>query len=219
MRPRLSYLQIEPQKVLTTTIYCGIIAPLFYIVCFNAMICPYCGHNDSKVIDSRDVSEAVRRRRECLECSARFTTYERLQTVSLLIIKKDGRREEFNREKLITGVRKACAKRPVSQETIEQMVDDIEDRLRKSGKAEVDASTIGDMVMERLRQLDGIAYIRFASVYRAFADVEEVREEADAYTRLKPLSNSTNQLPLFSNISNDELNIIGGGKKTRETTG
>ena len=183
------------------------------------MICPYCGHNDSKVIDSRDVSEAVRRRRECLECSARFTTYERLQAVSLLIIKKDGRREEFNREKLINGVRKACAKRPVSQETIEQMVDDIEDRLRKSGKAEVDASTIGDMVMERLRQLDGIAYIRFASVYRAFADVEEVREEADAYSRLKPLSNSTNQLPLFPNLSNDELNVIGGGEKTRETTG
>jgi transcriptional regulator NrdR len=139
--------------------------------------------------------------------------------MSLLVIKKDGRREEFNREKLIIGVRKACAKRPVSQETIEQMVDDIEDRLRKSGKAEVDASTIGDMVMERLRQLDGIAYIRFASVYRAFADVDEVREEADAYARLKPLINSTNQLPLFSNLSNDELNVIGGGKKPRETTG
>jgi transcriptional repressor NrdR len=139
--------------------------------------------------------------------------------MSLLVIKKDGRREEFNREKLIIGIRKACAKRPVSQETIEQMVDDIEDRLRKSGKAEVDASTIGDMVMERLRQLDGIAYIRFASVYRAFADVDEVREEADAYSRLKPLINSTSQLPLFSNLSNDELNVIAGGKKTRETTG
>jgi transcriptional repressor NrdR len=183
------------------------------------MRCPYCGFNDSKVIDSRDINEAIRRRRECLECSARFTTYERLQAVSLLVIKKDGRREEFNREKLIIGVRKACAKRPVSQEIIEQMVDDIEDRLRKSGKAEVDASTIGDMVMERLRHLDGIAYIRFASVYRAFADVDEVREEADAYSRLKPLSNSTNQLPLFSNLSNDELNVIGGGKKTREATG
>ncbi len=183
------------------------------------MRCPYCGHNDSKVIDSRDVNEAIRRRRECLECSARFTTYERLQAVSLLVIKKDGRREEFNREKLIIGIRKACAKRPVSQETIEQMVDDIEDRLRKSGKAEVDASTIGDMVMERLRQLDGIAYIRFASVYRAFADVDEVREEADAYARLKPLINSTNQLPLFSNLSDDDLNVIGGGKKTREATG
>jgi transcriptional repressor NrdR len=139
--------------------------------------------------------------------------------MSLLVIKKDGRREEFNREKLIIGVRKACAKRPVSQETIEQMVDDIEDRLRKSGKAEVDASTVGDMVMERLRHLDGIAYIRFASVYRAFTDVEEVREEADAYSRLKPLSSFTNQLPLFSNLSNDDLNVISSGKKTRETTG
>ena len=183
------------------------------------MRCPYCGHNDSKVIDSRDVNEAVRRRRECLECSARFTTYERLQAMSLLVIKKDGRREEFNRDKLITGVRTACAKRPVSQETIERMVDDIEDRLRKSGKAEIDASTIGDMVMERLRHLDGIAYIRFASVYRAFADVDEVREEADAYARLRPLINSTNQLPLFSNLSDDELNVIGSGKKSRETTG
>ena len=204
---------------MTTTIYCGIIAPPFHIVCFNAMRCPYCGHNDSKVIDSRDVNEAIRRRRECLECSARFTTYERLQAVSLLVIKKDGRREDFNREKLIVGVRKACAKRPVSQETIEQMVDDIEDRLRKSGKAEVEASTIGDMVMVRLRHLDGIAYIRFASVYRDFADIEEVKQEADAYSRLKPLSNSTNQLPLFSDLSNDELNVIGGGKKTREATG
>lgn len=183
------------------------------------MRCPYCGHNDSKVIDSRDVNEAIRRRRECLQCSARFTTYERLQAMSLLVIKKDGRREEFNREKSIIGIRKACAKRPVSQETIEQMVDDIEDRLRKSGKAEVDTSMIGDMVMERLRHLDGIAYIRFASVYRAFADVDEVREEADAYTRLKPLINSTSQLPLFSNLSDDDLNVIGGGKKTREATG
>jgi transcriptional repressor NrdR len=169
------------------------------------MKCPYCGHEDSKVIDSRDVNEAVRRRRECLGCDARFTTYERLQSVALLVIKKDGRREEFSHEKVIAGIRKACAKRPVSQETIEQMVDDIEDQLRKSGKGEVAASTIGDMVMDRLRQLDGIAYIRFASVYRAFADIEEVREEADAYSKLKPLSNSTSQLPLFSNNEHDTL--------------
>jgi transcriptional repressor NrdR len=183
------------------------------------MRCPYCGHEDSKVIDSRDVNEAVRRRRECLECGARFTTYERLQTVTLLVIKKDGRREEFSREKVIAGVRKACAKRPVPRETIEQMVSDIEDRLRKSGKGEVAVSMIGDMVMERLRQLDGIAYIRFASVYRAFADVDEVREEADAYARLRPLLDDTTQLPLFSNLSNDESNIIGSGKEPREATG
>ncbi len=176
------------------------------------MRCPYCGYEDSKVIDSRDVNEGVRRRRECLGCDARFTTYERVQTVALLVIKKDGRREEFSREKLIAGIRKACAKRPVSQETIEQMVDDIEDRLRKSGKGEVATSIIGDMVMERLRQLDGIAYIRFASVYRAFADIEEVREEADAYARLRPLRDDTTQLLLFSD---GEINSAARGVANR----
>ncbi len=212
---------------MTTTIYCGILTGSPCIVCFCTMRCPYCGYEDSKVIDSRDVNEAIRRRRECLECGARFTTYERLQTVALLVIKKDGRREEFSREKVISGVRKACAKRPVSQETIEQMVDDIEDRLRKSGKGEVATSLIGDMVMERLRQLDGIAYIRFASVYHSFADVEEVREEADAYARLRPLRDSTPQLPLFSDFSNEELDVIAGGsgsvgrvkEDTREAAG
>jgi len=174
------------------------------------MRCPYCGYEDSKVIDSRDVNEGVRRRRECLGCDARFTTYERVQTGALLVIKKDGRREEFSREKLITGIRKACTKRPVSQETIEQMVDDIEDRLRKLGKGEVAASMIGDMVMERLRQLDGIAYIRFASVYRAFADIEEMREEADAYARRHPLPDATPQLHLFSD---GEINVIAGGSE------
>jgi transcriptional repressor NrdR len=179
------------------------------------MRCPYCGHDDSKVIDSRDVTEAVRRRRECLGCRARFTTYERLQTASLLVIKKNGQREEFRREKTIGGIRKACTKRPVSKDTIEQIVDDIEDRLRKSGKGEVAASVIGDMVMERLRQLDGIAYIRFASVYRGFDDIEEVLEEADAYTKLSPLRDSTAQLPLFPNFSDNELNETGGRKRRR----
>jgi len=170
-----------------------------YILYLSVMRCPYCGYDDSKVIDSREVNEAIRRRRECLGCGSRFTTYERVHTATLLVIKKDGRREEFSREKLVAGIRKACAKRPVPQETIEQMVDDIEDRLRKSGTGEVATSVIGDMVMERLRQLDGIAYIRFASVYRAFADIEEVREAADAYARLRLLSDATSQLLLFSN--------------------
>lgn len=169
------------------------------------MRCPYCGYEDSKVIDSRDVNEAVRRRRECLECGSRFTTYERAQTAALLVIKKDGRREEFSREKLIAGIRKACAKRPVSHETIEQTVDDIEAQLHKLGKGEVATSIIGDMVMERLRQLDGIAYIRFASVYRAFADIEDVREEADAYARLRLLPDATSQLSLFSNEEHDTV--------------
>jgi len=183
-----------------------------YIMCFCAMRCPYCGYEDSKVIDSRDVNEAVRRRRECLECGSRFTTYERVQTAALLVIKKDGRREEFSREKLIAGIRKACAKRPVSQETIEQTVDDIEAQLHKLGKGEVATSIIGDMVIERLRQLDGIAYIRFASVYRAFADIEEVREEADAYAKLRPLRDVTPQLPLFPN---EELDTVARGVAKR----
>jgi transcriptional repressor NrdR len=179
------------------------------------MRCPYCGHDDSKVIDSRDVVEAIRRRRECLGCKARFTTYERLHTVSLLVNKKDGRREEFSRDKVMGGIKKACTKRPVSKNTIEQIVNDIEDQLRKSGKGEVAASVIGDMVMERLRQLDGIAYIRFASVYRGFDDIEEVREEADAYARLSLPRGSTAQLPLFPNFSDKELNAIGGRKRRR----
>ncbi len=174
------------------------------------MKCPFCGYNDSKVIDSRNVNEAIRRRRQCLACGSRFTTYERLHTTPLLVIKKDSRREEFSRDKLIAGIRKACAKRPVSQETIERMVDDIEARLHKLGKGEVATSVIGDMVMERLRQLDGIAYIRFASVYRAFADIEEVKQEAEAYSRLRPLADPTSQLSLFSN---DALDTV-----VRETT-
>jgi len=181
------------------------------------MKCPYCNQGDSRVIDSRDVSDAIRRRRECLECGARFTTYERLQTAALLVVKKDGRREEFSQDKMISGIRKACAKRPVSQETIEQMVDDIEDRLRKSGKGEVMASVIGDMVMERLRQLDGVAYIRFASVYRDFADIEEIQEEAETYAKLSALRRDTNQLPLFADLSNNpevelEASVGGGGR-------
>lgn len=175
------------------------------------MKCPYCGHNDSRVIDSRNVNEAIRRRRECLGCGSRFTTYERLQATALLVIKRNGQREEFSREKLIAGIRKACAKRPVSQETIEQMVDDIEAQLHRLGKGEVATSIIGDMVMERLRQLDGVAYIRFASVYRAFTDIEEMKEEADAYNRLRLIRDPTSQLPLFSN--NDPDTTAGGVTK------
>jgi len=166
------------------------------------MKCPYCGYEDSRVIDSRDSSEAIRRRRECLECDARFTTYERLQAMSMLVIKKDGRREEFSRDKIISGIRKACAKRPVSQDAVEQMVEDIEFKLRRSGKGEIAASVIGDLVMEGLRHLDGIAYIRFASVYRDFADIEEVRAAADTYVNLRLLHSDTSQLPLFADVAN-----------------
>jgi len=179
------------------------------------MRCPYCAHDDSKVIDSRNVNEAVRRRRECLECGSRFTTYERPERGAMLVVKKDGRREEFRREKLLSGIRKACTKRPVSQETIERIVDEIEAQLYRLGKGEVDSAGIGDMVMERLRQLDGVAYIRFASVYRDFADIEEVKQEADAYTRLSLSRNDTAQLPLFPE---EELKDFAHGVGRRGTS-
>jgi transcriptional repressor NrdR len=136
----------------------------------------------------------------------------------MLVIKKDGRREEFSRDKIIAGIRKACAKRPVSQEAIEQMVDDIESRLRRSGKGEIAASVIGDLVMEELRYVDGIAYIRFASVYRDFADIEEVRAAADTYVNLRLLRSDTSQLPLFADVSSSpditegEIDVVAGEK-------
>ncbi len=127
-----------------------------------------------------DASEGIRRRRECLGCQRRFTTYERTQPVSLFIIKKDERREEFNREKLLTGVRKACEKRPLPTGAIEKLVDEIENELYRLGKAEVPSSVIGEMVMAGLKKLDHIAYIRFASVYRAFADITQLKQAVDS---------------------------------------
>jgi transcriptional repressor NrdR len=141
--------------------------------------CPYCGHIDSKVIDSRDVNDGIRRRRQCLQCESRFTTYERLQPASLFVIKKDSRREEYDRDKLLNGVRKACEKRPLEAGAVESLVDDIETVLFQTGRTEVPTRTIGDMVMARLKRLDHIAYIRFASVYREFEDITTLKEEVD----------------------------------------
>jgi transcriptional repressor NrdR len=142
--------------------------------------CPFCGYFDSKVIDSRDVNDGIRRRRQCLRCDLRFTTYERLQPFSLSVIKKDGRREDFRREKLLTGIRKACEKRPLESGAVDKLVDEIEGDLYQSGKAEVPGAVIGDMVMAKLKKLDHIAYIRFASVYREFADITELKQEVDS---------------------------------------
>lgn len=144
------------------------------------MHCPYCGHNDSRVIDSRDAGDGIRRRRECFQCGLRFTTYERVQSTSLLVVKRDGRREEFNRDKLLNSLRLACAKRPMPIGTIDRVVSDIEGQLQKLGRAEIPSSTIGEMVVQRLKSLDRVAYIRFASVYRDFADLETFKEEVDA---------------------------------------
>jgi transcriptional repressor NrdR len=141
------------------------------------MKCPFCSHVDSKVVDSRDseTGEAIRRRRECLECGKRFTTYERVEAVPLYVVKKDGRREEFNRQKLIAGLILASKKRDISPSALEQLVDDVENDLRSRNVSEIVASEIGTLVMEKLRALDEIAYIRFASVYRSFKDVEQMR--------------------------------------------
>ncbi len=140
------------------------------------MYCPFCGHPHSKVTDSRVVDSGIRRRRECQSCELRFTTYERVKAAPLMVSKQDNRREEFNREKLISGIRKACTKRPVAARTIDKMVEDIEAELQHLGNAEVSTTVLGTMVMERLRELDRVAYIRYASVYRAFQDIESFEE-------------------------------------------
>ena len=144
------------------------------------MRCPYCGFADTKVTDSRDADDGIRRRRECLSCTQRFTTLERLAVSSLLVAKKDGRREEFSRDKLLEGLRKACQKRPLPAGTVEAVADAVETSIRQSGAPEVASAEIGEVVMEQLRELDHIAYIRFASVYRDFADVEDLQRELQA---------------------------------------
>ena len=162
------------------------------------MNCPYCGCQDCKVIDSREVNDGIRRRRQCLSCGSRFTTYERLQPASLFVIKKDERREEFNRNKLLSGIRRACEKRPLPTGTIDKLVDDIEAELYHQGKAEIPCAVIGDMVMERLKRLDHIAYIRFASVYREFADITALKQEVDTLLSAgEETSGPAGQLPLL----------------------
>ncbi len=150
------------------------------------MRCPYCGFADTKVTDSRDADEGIRRRRECLNCGQRFTTAERLVTGSLLVAKKDGRREEFSREKLLAGLRKACEKRPLAAGAIEAVADAVEAALRARGAPEVPSVDVGELVMAHLRDLDHIAYIRFASVYRDFADLEDVQRELEVLARSGP---------------------------------
>lgn len=138
------------------------------------MRCPYCGNAETKVTDKRDSEDgATRRRRECLKCKKRFTSYER-PDVEIIIVKKDNRRENYDRNKLLSGIKKACEKRPISMERIEMLVDEIEDKLRKKGK-EVESKLIGEMVMNALKKIDKVAYIRFASVYKQFQDLADFR--------------------------------------------
>ncbi|NIM04672.1 MAG: transcriptional repressor NrdR [Armatimonadetes bacterium] len=143
------------------------------------MKCPACGHEDSRVADSRvcDDGAAVRRRRECPECGKRFTTYERPGETRLFVVKKDGRREAFDRDKVLQGLSKACEKRPVSRETLEAAVDEIERRLRDELAEEPPTSEIGAMVMEKLKEIDPVAFVRFASVYKEFRDTDSFLKE------------------------------------------
>jgi transcriptional repressor NrdR len=142
-----------------------------------SMKCPFCGYTESRVKDSRDVGDAIHRRRECEQCKGRFSTYERVEKSQLMIAKRDLRREPFDRQKLFVGISKACEKRPLAVADIESAVEDIEQELYRQGKQELPSSVIGELVMERLRHMDKIAYIRFASVYRSFNDVETMLEE------------------------------------------
>jgi len=139
------------------------------------MNCPYCGFKEDKVIDSRATAEnsAIRRRRECAKCGQRFTTYEYIEDISLMVIKKDGRRQSFDRKKILAGIMRACEKRPISIDKMEEIVTSIERSIQKKSDREVSSRLIGELVMERLKLLDDVAYVRFASVYRSFQDVSQ----------------------------------------------
>lgn len=143
------------------------------------MKCPYCGEIDNKVIDSRLSKDGnvIRRRRECLVCTRRFTTYEHIEEIPIMIIKKDGRREVFSREKIRTGIQKACEKRNISMNVIEEFIDELERDLRETGEKEIDSHVLGEKIMTKLHELDGVAYVRFASVYREFKDVNDFVSE------------------------------------------
>ena len=146
------------------------------------MKCPHCGHDDDKVVDSRPAEEgaAIRRRRECTQCANRFTTYEKVEMIPLLVVKKDGTRQPFDRNKIIGGLVKACEKRPVSQEQLLSIVTYVEAQIQTSGSREVSSVELGELVMQRLQSIDEVAYVRFASVYRQFKDVNSFYSELTA---------------------------------------
>ena len=140
------------------------------------MNCPYCSHTKLRVTNKRTSPSGIRRRRECLKCKKRFTTYEKIEAGEFYVIKKDGRREKFNREKLEKGVERAFEKRPISQEKIQKMISEIEEQIRKKGKKEIKSSLIGDFTSKKIKKLDKIAYIRFASVYQDFEDLSDFKK-------------------------------------------
>ena len=165
------------------------------------MHCPNCGDPNTRVTDSRDTGQDIRRRRECVRCGVRFTTYERIQHATLQVIKRDGRRDEFDKQKLLRSIRLACTKRPLPSGTLEKLVGEIENDLQDLGKAEVPASVIGDLTLERLRQLDPVAYVRYASVYRDYDTLDGFIEEIREFQSTGALSSneSVSQLTLIPN--------------------
>jgi transcriptional repressor NrdR len=148
------------------------------------MRCPSCGRLEDRVVDSREAQDGhvTRRRRECTGCGRRFTTYERVEESLPAVVKKDGRRESFDRRKIVEGLRRACQKRPVSEERIEALASEVERKAQEAGEREIQAAAVGELVMERLKALDPVAYVRFASVYRAFRDVGEFTAEIEGLT-------------------------------------
>jgi len=165
------------------------------------MKCPYCTHEESKVLDSRPVEDgaAIRRRRECLHCGRRFTTYERMDHVPVMVVKRDGRREPFDRGKIMKGIVLACGKRPVSMEDLERIVTEVEREVMNRGEHEVNTLQIGALVMERLRRLDDVAYVRFASEHRRFRDVDMLVEEAETLKERKRREEELrDQVPLLA---------------------
>ncbi len=161
------------------------------------MKCPFCAHIESKVTDSRagTSGDVIRRRRECEACARRFTTYERVEEVLPLVVKKDGRRETFDRQKVLGGLRRACDKRAVPIARLEVIVDAIERELIDSGDKEISAEQVGERVMSHLKEVDPVAYVRFASVYRQFKDIDELRSEIDQLARKDPAATSTVRTP------------------------
>lgn len=163
------------------------------------MKCPFCGASSQsiRVIDTREVIDGIRRRRQCDQCEQRFTTYERIASMNLLVIKRDGRREEFDRDKLVKSMRVACSKRPVSSYAVEEAAQEIESRLYALGKSEIDSLRIGEMVMDHLQDIDDVAYVRYASVYRRFRNVDSMAEEIQhLQARKRREEELKNQIPL-----------------------
>jgi transcriptional repressor NrdR len=151
------------------------------------MLCPFCGHKEDKVIDSRESREGeiIRRRRECLQCAKRFTTYEKIDEIPYMVVKKDGRREKFDRQKVLSGLLRACEKRPIGMTKLADIIDEVETKLTESPEREISTTAIGELLMDRLAALDKIAYVRFASVYRDFQDLEAFMAELKTLLRAK----------------------------------